>query len=328
MVVTALGRGFHDADIRFIFHSSMPLSLRDYVQETGRGGRDSKPSFCTLFFSFFDLQSAESVVGLSPARNGMQLQGIARARAREELDQVIEYALAGDQCRYSMLAAAATLEEGHPWDQRCSNESKCDNCRSQEGKLGTIFTRKCEEIVSRNQKKEVEPLNIALSKRDVTAFIKKCLLRLLEESRANSYVDELRVLATLQHVLLEIGSKEPAKDELFVIQALLKEDDGKSLLIDVVRFFRSKSFDGNVTTDFEKIESFVEGMEDSNIRFFIQYAVLPTSGMSSTRVYAVESAPIPNTLATKSSAFWCPSMSMHDITEFQWPFLIQFEICR
>ena len=114
-----LGRGFHLDDIRFVFHACLPMSLSNYIQQTGRGGRDGKPSYAILFYRAQDHSVVERIRD-QPENAVVEHDNIVMMR----------YCTQGKVCRYSLLSSHATPSLGCQMKmQKCKAEVRCDNCK-------------------------------------------------------------------------------------------------------------------------------------------------------------------------------------------------------
>lgn len=77
----AFGMGIDKSDVRLVIHADMPSSLENYLQESGRAGRDQKPARCVMLYAKEDVERQFGMSARSRLTRG-EIHGILRALRR------------------------------------------------------------------------------------------------------------------------------------------------------------------------------------------------------------------------------------------------------
>jgi ATP-dependent DNA helicase RecQ len=114
IATSAFGMGIDKPNIRYVVHYHAPASLEQYVQETGRAGRDGRRAECVLLFDPADRATLERLQERSRA-NPYQLRRVAAAlvawAGEDRPADVRALALAAQLPLSSCAALCAAIEE-------------------------------------------------------------------------------------------------------------------------------------------------------------------------------------------------------------------------
>ncbi|KAK6218092.1 hypothetical protein QIS74_02556 [Colletotrichum tabaci] len=114
VATNALGLGIDVPDVRLVVHAGMPRRLRDFVQESGRGGRDGRTSTSVVVCSRAVMEEKDR------ARRG----GQAGEKQREESTRMF---VSGEVCRRMVLDE---VMDGRMDRSGCEEgEEACDVCQ-------------------------------------------------------------------------------------------------------------------------------------------------------------------------------------------------------
>lgn len=149
----AFGMGINKKNVRYVIHFSMPKSMNNFYQESGRAGRDGEPSESVLLFDYTDKSKVERLINKGSQGRGQRFKKSRRNHTKprtiqlqlDSLRRMAQFCFNEIDCRRKLMLQFF----GEVFNSRMCNNS-CDNCIRRAASVISEFdaTHICEKILT------------------------------------------------------------------------------------------------------------------------------------------------------------------------------------
>jgi ATP-dependent DNA helicase RecQ len=123
VATVAFGMGIDRADVRYVVHAALPKGVEQYMQESGRAGRDGLPAECVMLWSAQDYHAWKNLLERSAREGEAESSPEETADAVRRIGGMLTFA-SGAMCRHRFLVE----HFGETWSSDGAPRVACSAC--------------------------------------------------------------------------------------------------------------------------------------------------------------------------------------------------------